>query len=90
MVSESIVFQVQAVFSFTTMMFCIGMLASNKDPTYYLPVLTSIIGYWLPSPRQRKGGATRKKKLLASSSSPSSPDPPSPDPAPSHVVLEVA
>lgn len=73
MVSDNTVFQVQAVFSFTTMVFCIGMLASNKDPTYYLPVLTSIIGYWLPSPRQRSGSGAKKRARPA-------PDPPPPPP----------
>lgn len=51
MPGDNFVFAVQCGFSLTTMLFCIGMLATDKDPTYYLPILTSIIGYWLPAPR---------------------------------------
>ena len=53
MPGENLVFAVQAGFSFSTLLFCVIMLATDKDPTYYLPILTSIIGYWLPAPQYR-------------------------------------
>ena len=51
--SGTTVFRVQAGFSFSVLVFCMVMLATNKNPTYYLPIMTSIIGYWLPSPSYR-------------------------------------
>ena len=57
MPADNTVFSVQCGFSFLVMMFCIGMLADDRDPTYYLPVLTSLIGYWLPAPRGSSTGS---------------------------------
>lgn len=65
MVSDYTVFRVQAGFSFSILVFCMGMLIANKDPTYYLPILTSIIGYWLPAP-QFRGNTTSAPALLPS------------------------
>ena len=48
---DNFVFTMQTLFSFTALLFCCIMLGTGNDPSYYLPVLTSIIGYWLPSPR---------------------------------------
>lgn len=45
-------FTIQVVFSALVMSFSITMLYIGKDPSIYLPVLTSIIGFWLPSPAQ--------------------------------------
>lgn len=53
-VSGDTIFRVQAGFSLMSMVFCMSMIAVGKNPTYYLPVLTSIIGYWLPSPQNQK------------------------------------
>ena len=66
MPGDNFVFSVQCGFSFTVMMFCIGMLARREDPTYYLPILTSIIGYWLPAPRAAPptGGSRGLPNLL--------------------------
>ena len=50
MPADNLVFVVQAAFSFCTFVFCTAMLATNHNESYYLPVLTSLIGYWLPSP----------------------------------------
>jgi hypothetical protein len=55
MPAENLVFGCQCGFSFLVMTFCVGMLASNKAPELYLPVVTSLIGYWLPSPKYRSG-----------------------------------
>lgn len=55
---EQVTFAIQAFLSFTVIMFCIGMLAAHNDTSsYYLPILTSILGYWLPAPRY-PGGVT--------------------------------
>lgn len=61
----------------------VGMLACGRgDPAVCLPVVTLIVGYWLPSPRPRLhddggGSDTGPQQALApassSSSSPSSP-----------------
>lgn len=64
MPADNLVFGVQCGFSFTVLMFCIGMLATNKDPTYYLPILTSIIGYWLPAPRGNGNGRSLPNLLM--------------------------
>lgn len=56
MPTDNVVFTVQAGFSFSVLIFCVAMLGANKDPTYYLPILTSIIGYWLPAPQYRANG----------------------------------
>lgn len=34
-----------------------GMLLMGRDPAIYLPVVTSIIGYWLPAPTRPRGDA---------------------------------
>lgn len=44
------VFWVQTGISVSVIGFCIGMLASGQDTGTYLPVLTGIVGYWLPAP----------------------------------------
>lgn len=43
-------FRVQLGVSIAGMAVCIAMLARGKDPAVYLPVVTSIVGYWLPAP----------------------------------------
>ena len=30
--------------------FCVAMVATGHDQSVYLPILTSVIGYWLPAP----------------------------------------
>lgn len=47
-------FHVQAGVSLATMVFCMTMISVGKNAAYYLPVLTSIVGYWLPSPQQQQ------------------------------------
>lgn len=54
MISENIIFITQAAFSATGMVFSISMIAAGKDPGIYLPVITGILGYWLPSPKYTK------------------------------------
>lgn len=43
---------IQVVISLVTMCFSISMLSLGKDPGIYLPILTSIVSVWLPSPVQ--------------------------------------
>lgn len=40
----------QFFFSLLGVGFSIGMLAKGEDPSVYLPVLSGIIGVWIPSP----------------------------------------
>ena len=49
-----LVFGMQAGMSVMVAVFSISMLASGRAESVYLPVLTSIVGYWLPAPRYRK------------------------------------
>lgn len=46
------VFTIQLVVSMTGLVLSTGMLMAGRDPAVYLPVLTSIIGYWLPAPQR--------------------------------------
>ena len=47
-------FFMQAALSVGVSIFCITMMAANSDKEgIYLPVLTGIMGYWLPSPDPR-------------------------------------
>lgn len=43
-------FALQAVFSFVVAIFVMVMLARGAEVGVYLPVLTGIVGYWLPNP----------------------------------------
>ena len=47
-------FAVQVAISGTVMAFTIAMLAVGKPEGVYLPVLTGILGYWLPAPDSSK------------------------------------
>ena len=46
-------FWVQVGLTSTVSAFCITMMAVNGKEGVYLPVLTGIMGYWLPSPDSR-------------------------------------
>jgi hypothetical protein len=51
------IFLTQISFSAVTVGFCITMIAINPTPTttsVFLPILTSVIGVWLPSPSSSK------------------------------------
>ena len=52
--SRMIRFGVQVAFSGALAAFTITMLMTGKPPDVYLPVLTGIIGYWLPAPEYSK------------------------------------
>lgn len=44
-------FEVRVIFSTSVLAFSMAMLATKKgDPSVYMPLVTSVIGYWTPSP----------------------------------------
>jgi hypothetical protein len=53
-------FAVQIAISGSITAFSMGMLIRGGDPGVYLPVLTGILGYWLPSPDSSKQTAGKK------------------------------
>ncbi|KAL4854668.1 hypothetical protein ACK3TF_004600 [Chlorella vulgaris] len=81
MADANVMFLVQAAFSFTALIFCVGMLATDHDTSYYLPVLTSIVGYWLPPPTFRGRGPNLFMKRDPSSPGDISPESPTELPA---------
>ena len=54
-------FAVQVAVSGSVSAFAMGMLIAGGDAGVYLPVLTAILGYWLPAPDFSKHAATVKK-----------------------------
>lgn len=92
------VFRVQAGFSFTVLVFCMGMLAGGKNPTYYLPIVTSIIGYWLPSPTYRGSSPVLPRIRRPAVEAPppvvdvdvEAPSPPPPPPPPPPRIVDPA
>ena len=54
---RALTFFAQTLFSITIASFCIGMLARNQDEkTFdrYMPLLTFIVGVWIPQPKMSK------------------------------------
>ena len=48
-------FEIRVAMSASVMLFSMGMLATRRgDPGMYLPLITSVIGYWTPSPTKKK------------------------------------
>ena len=48
-------FEVRVAMSASVMLFSMAMLATKRgDPGMYLPLITSVIGYWTPSPSKKK------------------------------------
>jgi hypothetical protein len=60
------VFVVQTLVSLSSLTFSMYMLSQGQSPGLYLPVITAIIGYWIPSPT-----SASKDKRVDSLSSPS-------------------
>jgi len=47
-------FEIQVAMSTSVLIFSMGMLATRRgDPGMYLPLITSVIGYWTPSPKKK-------------------------------------
>lgn len=48
-------FEIRVAMSASVLIFSMGMLATHRgDPGMYLPLITSVIGYWTPSPSKKK------------------------------------
>jgi len=48
-------FEIRVVMSASVLVFSMGMLVTKRgDPGMYLPIVTSILGYWTPSPTKKK------------------------------------
>lgn len=46
-------FEIQTIFSASVMTFSMVMLATKRgEAGVYLPLITSILGYWIPSPKK--------------------------------------
>ena len=44
-------FEIRVIFSTSILAFSMAMLATKRgDPSVYMPLITSVIGYWTPSP----------------------------------------
>lgn len=56
--AASLLFPTQVFFSLVILSFTIYMLSIGKDPGIYLPILTGIMGYWLPQPTHEGDSAS--------------------------------
>lgn len=45
-------FAMQVAVSTACLAFGLAMLAVGRDPAVYLPIVTSVVWYWLPAPRR--------------------------------------
>lgn len=61
------IFAIQVALSAVGMGIGAGMLWAGRDPAVYLPIVTSIIGYWLPAPTPPPPPAHSSSKSSASS-----------------------
>lgn len=48
-------FAMQATVSGSALFFSIAMLTLGRDPAVYLPILTAVLGFWLPNPKLKAG-----------------------------------
>lgn len=48
----------QVAISCSSLAFAMFMLYMGKDPGVYLPIITGIVGCWLPSPQSIKASAS--------------------------------
>ena len=61
-------FAAQVLFSFVTMVFVMAMLFNGQDTGVYLPILSSVVSVWMPSP-------SIPKRPWGSKGSPTTPTP---------------
>ena len=48
-------FEVRVIISASVLMFSMAMLATHRgEPGVYMPLITSVIGYWTPSPSKKE------------------------------------
>jgi hypothetical protein len=73
-------FGVQVAFSGALAAFTITMLVTGKPADVYLPVLTGIIGYWLPAPEYSKSSRPRAGLVARKNANGSATPMPSPSP----------
>jgi hypothetical protein len=66
------VFKVQLCVSALALVLSTGMLIAGKDAAAYLPIITSIVGYWLPAPSRQLQPVTDEVPSEASINQPSS------------------
>ena len=60
-------FFTQTGISLSVMGFCMAMLATGEKTEIYLPVLTGIVGYWLPQPSAKRYGSENKSNNITQS-----------------------
>jgi hypothetical protein len=51
---NNLLFTAQIMISMSTLSFAMMMLYVGKEPGVYLPIVTGIMGYWLPQPTQEQ------------------------------------
>lgn len=73
-------FGMQLLVSVVGLVVSTGMLFMGRDAAVYLPILTSIIGYWLPAPKQPAAAAPPATPAL----------PPTPAPTAQSAVASTA
>ena len=71
---DSVLFGIQVGVSLTGLALGVGMLACGKDPAIYLPVVMSIVGLWLPTPKPCAAEVPPVAAPQSSASSVGSPD----------------
>ena len=48
-------FEVRVLISASVLLFSMGMLATHRgEPGVYMPLITSVVGYWAPAPSKKK------------------------------------
>lgn len=48
-------FEVRVLISASVLLFSMGMLATHRgEPGVYMPLITSVVGYWTPAPSKKK------------------------------------
>lgn len=60
------VFAIQLVVSVVGLGLSVAMLLTGRETAAYLPVVTSIIGYWLPAPGKKPRAAETDDESVAS------------------------
>lgn len=83
------IFGVQVFFSAVMVIFCIAQLWLHSDSdtrSVFLPILTSIVGVWLPSPSASSGLAHEPPLAAVASRVVSPPYAPAPNPVSSEGV----
>lgn len=51
---DKYILPIQFLFSLTIIIFCMYQIKQSEDSAAYLSLISSILGYWLPSPIDNK------------------------------------